>query len=26
MSTPEGARKFFMESAMRTVVSRRWDD
>lgn len=26
MSTPEGARKFFMETMMRTVVARRWDD
>jgi hypothetical protein len=26
MSTPEGARAFFIESAMRTVVTRRWDD
>jgi hypothetical protein len=26
MSTPEGARAFFLESAMRTVVTRRWDD
>jgi hypothetical protein len=26
MSTPEGARAFFLDSAMRTVVSRRWDD
>jgi SchA/CurD like domain len=26
MSTPEGARKFFMESAMRPLAVRRWDD
>lgn len=26
MSTPEGARKFFMETAMETLASRRWDD
>lgn len=26
MSTPEGARKFFMETAMETLVNRRWDD
>jgi hypothetical protein len=26
MSTPEGARAFFIQSAMRTVVTRRWDD
>mgnify|MGYP003623188077 CR=1 FL=1 len=26
MSTPEGARKFFMESAMETLVSRKWDE
>jgi SchA/CurD like domain len=26
MSTPEGARAFFLDSMMRTVVTRRWDD
>jgi hypothetical protein len=26
MSTPEGARTFFLETAMRTVIARRWDD
>jgi SchA/CurD like domain len=26
MSTPEGARKFFMETAMETLIARRWDD
>jgi hypothetical protein len=26
MSTPEGARTFFLQSAMRTVIARRWDD
>jgi hypothetical protein len=25
MSTPEGARKYFMESAMETLITRRWD-
>jgi SchA/CurD like domain len=26
MSTPEGARAYFMKSAMETLISRRWDD
>lgn len=26
MSTPEGARKYFMEAAMETLITRRWDD
>jgi hypothetical protein len=26
MSTPEGARAFFLETAMRPVISRRWDE
>lgn len=26
MSTPEGARKYFMETAMETLINRRWDD
>jgi hypothetical protein len=26
MSTPEGARAFFLETAMRCVVARRWDE
>jgi cytidylate kinase len=26
MSTAEGARKFFMETAMETLAARRWDD
>ena len=26
MSTPEGARKYFMEAAMETLITRRWDE
>lgn len=26
MSTPEGARKYFMETMMETLINRRWDD